>query len=728
MSSNPYKLKIPFGAKELEIEIGRVAKQASGSALVRLGETVLLVTAAVASEVKEGQDFFPLTVDYRERTYAAGKIPGGFFKRETRPRENEILTSRLVDRSIRPLFPEGFRNAVQVNVLVLSCDQDNDTDIASIVGASAVVCVSQVPFNGPLGAVRVGLIDGNFVINPTNAEQKNSTLDLVVAGSPKGLIMIESGASEVSEEKILEALEVAQKEILAICAALAPLIKECGKEKMSFEAPKADPKMKKAVEESVRPKIRELIRTPDKAKRENAFSEVKTAMIQSLSETYPEQELMMGQIIEDVLYVESRALVLNEKVRTDGRAWDQIRPIACEVGVLPRTHGSSLFTRGQTQALVTVTLGTPDDMQIMDELKGEYKERFMLHYNFPGFATGEARGDRTPGRREIGHGALARRSLLPLLPTSEEFPYTLRVVSEILESNGSSSMASVCGGSLALLDAGVPVKSTCAGIAMGLITDFKNEGGKKYAILSDIIGMEDHLGDMDFKVAGSSKGITALQMDVKIEGVTLEILREAVAQAKKGREHIMGKMNAVLAEHRADLSAFAPKMIVVTIPVEKIGALIGPGGKNIRKIIEESGAEVNVDDDGKVSISSSDSAAVEKAKDMVESTVAEVEIGKVYKGKVTRLMSFGAFVEVLPGKEGLVHISQIDVARVEKVEDVLKEGDEITVKCIEIDAQGRVNLSRKALLPGGEEQGGEYSPRPRPSRPPFSRDRGKFRK
>ncbi len=724
-SSNPTKIKIPFGTKELEIEVGRVAKQAAGSALVRIGETVLLVTATINPEIREGQDFFPLTVDYRERTYAAGKIPGGFFKREMRARDKEILISRLVDRSIRPLFPKGFKNAVQVNIILLSCDCDNDTEIPSIVGASAVISLSQIPFSGPLGAVRVGLIDGKFVLNPTLSEQKLSRMDLVVAGSPKGLMMIECGSSEIPEEKILEALEVAEKEIISLCEHQEKLVKGCGKDKIKFEAPVIDAGMLKAVEESVRPKIKELIRTPEKAKRENAFSEVKKGMIAMLSKSYPEQEIVIGEIIEEVLYVESRALVLNEKVRTDGRKWDQIRPITCEVGVLPRTHGSSLFTRGQTQALVTVTLGTSDDMQIMDELPGEYKERFMLHYNFPGFATGETKPERSPGRREIGHGALARKSLLPLLPSAELFPYSLRVVSEILESNGSSSMASVCGGSLALLDAGVPMKSPCAGIAMGLISDFKKESGTKYAILSDIMGMEDHLGDMDFKVAGTKDGVTALQMDVKIEGIPLELLREAVAQAKKGREFIMDKMNQLISQHRLELSIFAPKMTVVMIPVEKIGALIGPGGKNIRKIIEESKAEVNVDDDGKVSISSSDSAAVEKAKSMVESVVAEVEVGKVYKGKVTRLMSFGAFVEVLPGKEGLVHISQLDTARVEKVEDILKEGDEITVKCIEIDMQGRVNLSRKALLPGGEEEGGgESRPRSRSSRPP---ERSKFR-
>ncbi|MBI2915805.1 MAG: polyribonucleotide nucleotidyltransferase [Elusimicrobia bacterium] len=711
----PRQVKIGFGNSPLIAETGHMAKQASGSVLVRVGETVLLVTAAIASEKKEGQDFFPLTVDYRERTYAAGKIPGGFFKRETRPREKEILTSRLVDRAIRPLFPETFLNAVQVNAIVLSTDQSNDTDIPSLLGASLALSLSQAPFNGPIGAVRIGLIQNQFVVNPTLEEQKTSILDLVVAGNKKGLLMVESGANELSEEKMIEALTLAQEIIQKQCQEQENFIAQNVKEKMAVEEIAVHPELVALVNKEARPKVIENVRTPDKAKRENAFEEIKGEMIRLFSEKFPDQESEIGREIEKIFSEEMRSLVLKEKKRTDGRKLNEVRPITCEVGVLPRTHGSSLFTRGQTQALATVTLGTPDDKQIMDDLEGEYKERFLLHYNFPGFATGEAKGDRSPGRREIGHGALARRALLPLIPPEEEFPYTLRIVSDILESNGSSSMASVCGGSLALFDAGVPIKSPCAGIAMGLIIASPAEGESEVAILSDIMGMEDHFGDMDFKVAGTKDGITALQMDIKIEGVSLEVIKKAVAQAREGRLHILEHMNRLITSPRSSLSTFAPKMTVINIPVEKIGALIGPGGKNIRRIIEESGAEVNVDDDGKVFISGIDSAKVDMAKNMVEGVVAEVEVGKTYKGKVTRLMNFGAFVEVLPGKEGLVHISQLANERVERVEDVLKEGDEITVKCIEIDQQGRVNLSLKALLAG-------YVPE---SRPPRSSERSR---
>lgn len=711
-NQTPLQTKFKFGSQELFIETGRMAKQASGSILVRVGETVILVTATVDSKVKDEQDFFPLTVDYRERTYAAGKIPGGFFKREARAREKEILTSRLIDRSIRPLFPEGFMNAVQVNAILLSSDHVNDTDIPSIVGTSLALSLSEIPFQGPIAAVRIGMIKGQWVVNPTVEEQEESSLDLVVSGSKKGVLMVESGSIELSEEKMLEALEVAQKEIFALCDAQSQFISEHGKSKMEFIPPVEDPELVKAVNSAVRQKIKTNVRISDKSQRENSLAKIKNETALSLAEQFPEQEKAIGAIIENILYEEARELILKEQVRTDGRKLDEIRSIACEVGVLPRTHGSALFTRGQTQSLATVTLGTADDMQIMDELDGEYKERFLLHYNFPGFATGETKPERSPGRREIGHGALARRALLPLLPNEEDFPYTIRIVSDILESNGSSSMASVCGGSLALFDAGVPFKSPCAGIAMGLIVGKDHE----IAVLSDIMGLEDHLGDMDFKVAGTKDGITALQMDLKIEGVSIEILKKAVNKAHAGRLFILEKMREAILTPRLELSTHAPKMTVVKIPIEKIGALIGPGGKNIRSIIEKTGAEVSVEDDGRVFISGNDAQKVELARGWVEGSVSEVEVGKIYKGRVTRIMNFGAFVEVLPGKEGLVHISQLDTARVEQVEDILKEGDEVTVKCIEIDTQGRVNLSRKVLLEGGEDQDSSSKPfKPRSS-------------
>ncbi len=708
-----HKSEISYGTKKLTLETGRIAKQAAGSVLVTIEGTVVLVTAAVAAEPKEGQDFFPLTVDYRERTYAAGRIPGGFFKRETKARDKETLTSRLIDRAIRPLFPEAFLNAVQVNAIVVSSDLVNDTDIPCMIGASAALSLSQLPFNGPISAIRVGMIDGKFVANPTYAEQAVSTLDLVVAGSKNAIMMVESGSNEISEEKMIEALEFAHAEIKKACIDQEKFVSGHAKEKMKVEAAPKDSALVAAVEAAAREKIKSTVRTPEKTARENAMGEIKSEIVKSLLPQFPDQQAAIGAVIEGILYEEARSLILKEKKRTDGRKWDQIRPISIETGVLPRTHGSALFTRGQTQALATVTLGSPEDRQVMDALEGEYKERFLLHYNFPGFATGEPKGDRGPGRREIGHGALARRSLVPLLPNADDFPYTIRVVSDIMESNGSSSMASVCGGSLSLFDAGVPMKAPCAGIAMGLIKE-----GDDYAVLSDIMGLEDHLGDMDFKVAGSSKGITALQMDIKIEGISIEIMKKAIAQAGLGRLHILGLMNKALETPRAELSAFAPKMVTVMIPKEKIGALIGPGGKNIRGIAETTGAEVNVDDDGRVTITGVGSESVDAAKAMVEGSVSEVEVGKIYKGKVTRLMNFGAFVEVLPGKEGLVHISQLDVKRVEKVEDIIKEGDSIEVKCVEIDSMGRVNLSRKAvLMPEGSAEDFIAARPPRPSGP-----------
>jgi len=682
--------KIEVGGKTIEVDMGTLAKQASGAARVRMGDTVVLVSTVTAKEPKVGIDFMPLTVDYKERTYAAGKIPGGFFKREGRPREREILVSRLIDRTIRPLFPETWRNDTQVVSLVLSSDGVHDADIISIIGASCALYASEIPFTTPVGSVRVGRLNGSIIVNPSPAEQAQCDLDLVVSGTADAILMVESGAKELSESEIIDALNTAHAEIKKICQA-QKILKQ--KAKLPAPEPEISDELRNEVTALVDSKAWDIVKIADKASRESAWSSLKKETQAALAEKYPEKTGVINLLMEDIFYKKARKLILENKVRSDGRKYDEIRHIECQTGLLPRTHGSALFTRGQTQALATLTLGSPDDMQIMDELNGEYKERFMLHYNFPGFATGEAKPDRGTSRREMGHGALAKRALYPLIPTTDEFPYTLRLVSDILESNGSSSMASVCGGSLALFDAGVPIKASCAGVAMGLVME-----GSNYAILTDIMGMEDHLGDMDFKVAGTRKGITALQMDIKISGLTTEIMAKALEQARVGRLKILDIMESSLSAPKADLSAFAPRMVTLHIPPSKIGELIGPGGKNIRKIQEESGAEISIEDDGRVFISSTKKESVDLAKQMVEYIAADVEVGKTYTGKVTRILNFGAFVEVLPGKEGLVHISQLAETHVKKVEDVVKEGDEITVKVTEIDSQGRVNLSRKAVL------------------------------
>jgi polyribonucleotide nucleotidyltransferase len=697
-----------LGKEKLILETGQLAKQANGAVLVTSGETVVLVTAVAAQHPKEGTDFVPLTVDYRERTYAAGKIPGGFFKREGKARDGEILTSRLIDRSIRPLFPEGFTHEVQITAMVLSSDQVNSPDILCMIGASAALSVSNIPFQGPIGAVRIGRHNGEWMVNPSLPEIEESDLDLVVAGSQDALLMVEGGAKEVPEETLLEALSLALKEIGKICGLQQELSKGLSKEKMAWSAPAVAEELRKAVDKTARAGLREAVRIADKATRDGRVSAVQEKVKTELLPAHPDMEALLVQLTDAILYEEARRLILEERRRSDGRGYEDIRPLSSRVGVLPRTHGSALFTRGQTQALATVTLGTPADMQIMDVLEGEYKERFLFHYNFPGFSTGEPKMDRGPGRREIGHGALAKRSLYPMLPSEEEFPYTIRVVSDILESNGSSSMASVCGGSLALCDAGVPIKKPVAGIAMGLVKE-----GEKYAILTDIMGMEDHLGDMDFKVAGTREGITGIQMDIKIAGISLELLREALQNALAARLKVLDHMAQTLSQPRSELSGHAPRMVTVQIPVDKIGALIGPGGKNIRRIIEETGAEVEVEDDGRVFISSVDSAAVARAKEQVQALTAEAEVGKIYAGKVTRIMGIGVFVEILPGKEGLIRMNQLADHYVEKAEDVVKEGDTIEVKVIEVDQQGRINLSRKAVthpgsehLPGPRREGG----------------------
>ena len=680
------KTSLIVAGKEISIESGKLAKQANGACVVRVGDTMVLVTAVASSTPKEGTDFMPLTVDYKERAYSTGRFPGGFFKREAKPKESEILVSRLIDRSIRPLFSEFWRNDTQIVAMVISHDGENPSDIISIIGASVALHLSNIPFEKDIASVRIGRINGEFVVNPTIQEREQSDLDLVVSGTEEALTMVEASASELSEQEMLDALNLAKEEISKICKFIKALPT---KEKLPITEPVIDANLKAEVEAETLPKAQECVTIKEKTQREVTWATFKKEMQDKLAEKYPEQSALIDFVMEDIFYKEARKLVLTKNIRTDGRALTEIRPITCEVGYLPRAHGSAIFTRGQTQSLATVTLGSPEDKQVMDELTGEYKERFLLHYNFPGYATGEPKPERSPGRREIGHGNLARRGLKPVLPEEKDFPYAIRIVSDITESNGSSSMASVCGGCLALLDAGVPIKATCAGIAMGLMKE-----GDNYVILTDIMGMEDHLGDMDFKVVGTRKGITALQMDIKIDGLTTEIMAKALEQARVGRMEIIGKIEATLPQPRPELSKYAPRMVSFVIPQSKIGTVIGPGGKTIKGIQENTGVEISIEEDGTVFISSPNALAVETAKSMVEGLTAEVEVGKEYKGKVTRIMNFGAFVEILPGKEGLVHISKLSKKHVKKVEDVVSIGEEIVVKVDEIDKQGRINLSK----------------------------------
>ena len=680
------KTSLMVAGKEISIESGKLAKQANGACVVRVGDTMVLVTAVASSTPKEGTDFMPLTVDYKERAYSTGRFPGGFFKREAKPKESEILVSRLIDRSIRPLFSEFWRNDTQIVAMVISHDGENPSDIISIIGASVALHLSNIPFEKDIASVRIGRINGEFVVNPTIQQREQSDLDLVVSGTEEALTMVEAGAGELSEQEMLDALNLAKEEISKICKFIKALPT---KEKLPITEPVIDANLKAEVEAETLPKAQECVTIKEKTQREVTWATFKKEMQDKLAEKYPEQSALIDYVMEDIFYKEARKLVLTKNIRTDGRALTEIRPITCEVGYLPRAHGSAIFTRGQTQSLATVTLGSPEDKQVMDELTGEYKERFLLHYNFPGYATGEPKPERSPGRREIGHGNLARRGLKPILPEEKDFPYAIRIVSDITESNGSSSMASVCGGCLALLDAGVPIKATCAGIAMGLMKE-----GDNYVILTDIMGMEDHLGDMDFKVVGTRKGITALQMDIKIDGLTTEIMAKALEQARVGRMEIIGKIEATLPQPRPELSKYAPRMVSFVIPQAKIGTVIGPGGKTIKGIQETTGVEISIEEDGTVFISSPNALAVETAKSMVEGLTAEVEVGKEYKGKVTRIMNFGAFVEILPGKEGLVHISKLSKKHVKKVEDVVSVGEEIVVKVDEIDKQGRINLSK----------------------------------
>ncbi len=715
---------ITLDGREIIIETGEVAKQAAGSVLVRSGDTVVLVAVCMSHVAKAGVDFLPMTVDFRERTYAAGKIPGGFFKRETKARDKETLTSRLIDRSVRPHFPEGLHNDIQLSIMLLSIDNENEPDMLAMLGASVALGLSHIPWNGPVAAVRIGRINDQFVVNPSPEEQETSTLNLTVAGRKGSPVMIEGGANELSEEVMVEALALAQKKIDELCAwQQAFFDKYAKKEKYTFTVPALEASVKKGMLDIIVPKIKDALKVPEKLAREDAIASIKQEATADLTKTHAEHIAFVPALIEETIYNEIRRMILKDKVRPDGRPYDKVRAISMQTSVLPRAHGSALFTRGQTQAIATTTLGTPGDMQIIDDILGEYKERFLLHYNFPAFSTGEARGDRGPGRREIGHGNLARRALEPLLPSVDDFPYTIRIVSDITESNGSSSMASVCGGSLSMFDAGVPLKAPCAGIAMGLVKE-----GNDIAVLTDIIGLEDFMGDMDFKVAGTREGITAVQMDIKISGITLDVMTTALMQAKDARMHILGLMEKSLEAPRTELSPFAPRMVTVEIPVDKIGALIGPGGKNIRNLQEETGATIEVNDDGRVFISSLNADSVSAAKEIVEGMTAVPEVGKTYKAKAVKVMpNLGVFVQFMPGKEGLVHISQLEHRRVERVEDVVKEGDQFDVKVMEIDSQGRVNLSRKALLPLPE---GYVPPPPRESRPGgYDRggDRGGFR-
>ena len=682
------------GGKKLSFETGNLAKQAHGAAVVRIGDNVILATAVANADPREGIDFFPLTVDYREYTYAGGRIPGGFIKREGRPSEREILTSRQIDRPIRPLFADGFKCETQVIAFVLSADTENDPDVAAINGASCALTISDIPFLGPVGAVRVGQVNGQFIVNPTYSEMRDSLVNIMVVGSAEGIVMIEAGAKEVKEETVVEAIEFAHTEIKKICAAINELREKAGKPKRTVVPPEFD----QAYFDSLKSKIgTDLVDGLDTQKHPKAESytlvrELKKKLVAELPEDDEDARRKLEHYYEILRERIFRGQVIDQKRRPDGRAFDQIRPISIEVGVLPRTHGSAIFTRGETQALVTTTLGTSEDMQRLEVFEGEAKKRFMLHYNFPPFSVGEVAFLRGAGRREVGHGALAERAVSAALPSETDWPYAMRVVSDILESNGSSSMATVCGASLSLMDAGVPLKAPVAGVAMGLVKE-----GEQYAILTDIAGAEDHYGDMDFKVAGTKDGINALQMDIKVSGITAQIMREALAQAQRGRLFLLDKMNEALPEARTKISAYAPRFYNVQIPVDKIRDLIGPGGKMIRSIVEQTGVKIDVEDSGLVKVSSSDETSAAKALQIISDITATAEVGKTYLGKVSRLAEFGAFVEILPGTDGLLHISEVAEHRIKDIRDELKEGDQVLVKVLAVEGN-RIRLSRKAIL------------------------------
>ena len=689
--SNIFEMQL--GGRTLTVETGKLAQMANGACTLRYGDTVVLVTATNSAKPKEGIDFFPLSVDFEEKLYSAGKIPGSFIRREGKPSEKAILTSRLIDRPIRPLFPKGYRNDVQVVATVLSVDIDHNPDTIAMIGSSIALSISSIPFNGPTGSVSVGLVDGQFLINPTFEQREKSDMYLVVSGTKDAIMMVEAGSNEVSEEVMLNAILFAHEEIKKICDFVQGIANEIGKEKDEYFVFKPLEEVEVAVTEFASQKMKDAIKTVDKQERQENMEKVKDETMEHFEEIYPDNMKDVDEVIYSITKKEVRNMIVKDKVRPDNRAQEEIRPIWCEAGVLPRTHGSAIFTRGQTQVLSVATLAGLSEAQTIDGLDEEEERRYMHHYNFPAYSVGEARASRGPGRREIGHGALAQRAIEPLLPSEEEFPYTIRVVSEVMSSNGSTSQASVCGSTLCLLDAGVPMKDMVAGIAMGLIKDEED-----VVILSDIQGMEDFLGDMDFKVAGTEKGITAIQMDIKISGIDEDILKRALAQARDGRLHILGEMKKVIDKPRENLSPYAPMIINMMINPDKIREVIGTGGKVINKIIDETGVKIDIDNDGRVSILSNDQEMCMKAKSIIEGIVAEPEVGKTYSGKITKIMQFGAFVEILPGKEGLLHISQMDKQRVAKVEDLFKEGDSVEVKLTEIDAQGRLNLSRKVLL------------------------------
>ena len=685
--------RMELAGRSLIVETGKMAKQASGAVLVRYGETVVLVTSTASKEAREGMDFFPLTVDYEEKMYAVGKMPGGFLRREGRPGNSAILNARLIDRPIRPLFDKRCRNDIHVMATVLSVDYDNAPELCGMLGASASLGISDIPWDGPIAGVRVGRVDGKFVINPTQEQLKVSTLNITVAGSETAILMVEGGAQEAPEEDVLDAIMFGHETIKELVAFQKKIIEEVGKPKRTLIFPEIPEEIKTAIYAYAERPLKEAIFNPDKLTREAHMEEVRKEAEAHFKEIYPENGSDIAECLNHLTKEIVRHMISVDKIRPDGRALDEIRPISCEVGLLPRVHGSALFTRGQTQALTITTLAPMSETQIIDDLTQETEKRYIHQYNFPSYSVGETKSSRGPGRREIGHGALAERALIPVIPTVEEFPYAIRVVSEILESNGSSSQASVCGSTMSLMNAGVPIKAPVAGIAMGLVNE-----GEHFTVLTDIQGMEDALGDMDFKVAGTAKGITAIQMDIKIHGLSREILLAARQQAQKGRMFILGKMAECIDKPAEHLSPYAPKIITLTIPVDRIRDVIGSGGKIINKIISETGVKMDVEEDGHVYIATPDEEAAQRAKKWVEELTHEVQVGETYLGKVTRLMKFGVFVEILPGKEGMVHVSQLATRRVEKPEDVVHEGDEIMVKVTEIDDKGRINLSRKALL------------------------------
>jgi polyribonucleotide nucleotidyltransferase len=687
------KLQIDFGGRPFSIEVGKVAKQANGSVMIQYGETVVLVTAVTSEKKREGLDFIPLTVNYLEMTYAAGRIPGGFFKREGRPSDRETLISRFIDRPLRPLLPKGFQNEIQIIATVLSADQDNDPSILGMIGASSALSLSDIPFDGPIAGTKVGRIDGEFVLNPTHEELELSDMDLFVAGSEDAIIMVEGSAKEIKEEEILEAILFGHQSLKPVIDLQKKMKSGLGITPGEFELQKPEEGIYEKVNAVTQEKLREAFHITEKVKRRDRLEEILQSAFQELGAEDESVQKMVKIAFEEIYRRLFRKLILENKRRIDGRGLSEIRPISCEVGILPRTHGSALFTRGETQVLAVVTFGTSEDEQKINSLTGETYKSFMLHYNFPPFCTGEVAPLRSPSRREIGHGALAEKAILPVLPSAEKFPYTIRIVSEVLESNGSSSMATVCGSTLSLMDAGVPIKAPVAGIAMGLIL----EDGET-AILSDILGDEDHFGDMDFKVAGTAEGVTAIQMDIKVRGLSKEIMKKVLDQAKEGRFHILNKMSETIAEPRKDLSPHAPRIVSLQVKQEKIRDVIGPGGKNIRAIIDQTGVKVDVEDSGLVKLASPNYEAIEKAIYMIKRLTQEVEVGALYTGKVVRILGFGAIVELFPGTDGLIHISQLAEGHVKEVSDVLKEGEEVLVKVIDIDPQGRIRLSRKAAL------------------------------